>query len=320
MNRLQRIYALHWLFRSHKLPISRTYIQQKLECSASTVKRIIAEMRDFLGAPIVYERTAGGYRYAELSPNFELPGFWFNESELSALLSAIQFLESTQPGLLQQPLQGMLKRLRLLIQDAGLNMDDLTRRILLHPMRSRPVRPEVFEAVATSLMRACKLLIVHQSPQKQAPDQRSVHPFRLLRYRDAWYLISHCDRAGERRTFALDRILKAQPLSETAQPPDNTALDTLLRESFGIFLGSHKHTAVLRFKGLAAQWVANEMWHPEQVGSWQNEGYELHLPYGDERELVMEILKYGPDIEVVAPQGLFQAVREKILAAAKNYE
>ena len=39
----------------------------------------------------------------------------------------------------------------------------------------------------------------------------------------------------------------------------------------------------------------------------------LEIPYADDRELLMEILKYGVDIEVVAPE----ALRGKVLAVLK---
>lgn len=319
MNRAQRIYALDRLFRARERPVSRARIQEELECSPATVKRIIAEMRDLLGAPIVYDREAGGYAYDKRAGSFELPGFWFNESELYAVLAAVQFLESTQPGLLQRPLQELLKRLRLAVQDMGLNVDDLIRRVLLHPMRPRPVRPSVFEALAAGLLGTRKIRLLYRGPDKQTPSPRTVHPYRLLRYRDAWYLLAHCDQVDDRRTFALDRVLEAQVLSEQANMPDNTTLDALMRESFGIFLRNAEHTAVLRFSGQAARWVESEVWHPDQVGAWQNNAYELRVPYGDERELVMEILRYGPDVEVLEPEELRLAVRKRIMAAAKKY-
>jgi len=319
MNRAQRIYALHRLFQAHNRPIPRSRIQKELECSQATVKRIIAEMRDLLGAPIVFDRKSGGYRYDQAASAFELPGFWFNESELYAVLAAIQFLESTQPGLLQRPLQELLKRLRLVVQDLGVSVEDLSRRVLLHPMRPRPVHPPIFEALAAGLLGSRKLRLLYHGPDKQAPSPRTIHPFRLLHYRDAWYLLAHCDRADDRRTFALDRILEAQVLPEQANMPNNTVLDALMHDSFGIFLRTPERTATLRFTGQAAHWVKSEVWHPEQIGAWRDHAYELRVPYGDQRELVMEILKYGPDVEVLAPENLRLAVRERVLAAAKKY-
>ena len=319
MNRAQRIYALHGLLSTHAQALPRRRIQDELECSQATVKRIIAEMRDLLGAPIVFERASGGYRYDPEAGAFELPGFWFNETELHAVLAAIQFLESTQPGLLQQPLRNLLERLRLIVKDMGVDMDDLSRRVLLHPLRPRPVHPPVFEAIAAGLLGSRKIRLLYHGPDKQAPEPRTIHPFRLLRYRDAWYLLAHCERADDRRTFALDRIVEAQALPEQAIRPDNAALDALLRDSFGIFLRNSSHVAVLRYTGQAARWVQSEIWHPDQTGTWRDNAYELRVPYGDHREMTMEILKYGPEVEVLEPEELRLAVRERILAAAQKY-
>jgi predicted DNA-binding transcriptional regulator YafY len=47
--------------------------------------------------------------------------------------------------------------------------------------------------------------------------------------------------------------------------------------------------------------------------------YVLEVPYAEDRELVMEILKYGADVEVVAPDALRQRVAQALGAAARRY-
>jgi len=47
--------------------------------------------------------------------------------------------------------------------------------------------------------------------------------------------------------------------------------------------------------------------------------YELTVPYADERELVGEILRHGPDVEVVGPDSLVEVVRERLERAAGRY-
>lgn len=60
---------------------------------------------------------------------------------------------------------------------------------------------------------------------------------------------------------------------------------------------------VLRFSPDRASWVADERWHPQQVGRFQIDGsYELEVPCRDSRELVMDILRHGPDVEVSHPK------------------
>lgn len=81
------------------------------------------------------------------------------------------------------------------------------------------------------------------------------------------------------------------------------------------------NTAILHFTEYRARWVAEEMWHPKQQGRFLADGrYELRIPYGKPHELIMDILKYGPDVEVIAPESLRQVVREKLTQAVGLYD
>jgi len=74
--------------------------------------------------------------------------------------------------------------------------------------------------------------------------------------------------------------------------------------------------ATLRFTPERARWVAAETWHPKQRGHFEADGhYRLELPYADPRELVMDILRHVPEVEVVAPPALREAVAEKLRRA-----
>jgi predicted DNA-binding transcriptional regulator YafY len=98
-------------------------------------------------------------------------------------------------------------------------------------------------------------------------------------------------------------------------------LDEHYASAFGIFAGKANRVAVLRFSAERARWVADERWHPEQTGQFLTDGrYELRVPYRDPRELVMEILRHGAEVEVVAPAGLREQVAESLAAALKRYQ
>lgn len=69
-----------------------------------------------------------------------------------------------------------------------------------------------------------------------------------------------------------------------------------------------------------ARWVATENWHPNQKSCFENDGsYILEIPYSDDRELIMDILKYGGDVMVVSPQTLRKRVTQELLKATKQY-
>ena len=76
----------------------------------------------------------------------------------------------------------------------------------------------------------------------------------------------------------------------------------MLASSYGIFSGKADKAAVLRFTPKQARWVASEQWHPEQLRRFEKDGsYVLEFPYSNDSELVMDILRYGENVEVVSP-------------------
>ena len=58
-----------------------------------------------------------------------------------------------------------------------------------------------------------------------------------------------------------------------------------------------------------ARWVAKETWRARQKGTFEKDSsYVLEVPYHDDRELVMDVLRHGAEVEVLAPVDLRKAV------------
>ncbi|NCC40610.1 MAG: YafY family transcriptional regulator [Gammaproteobacteria bacterium] len=317
MNRAERIYRLHALLQEK--PRSLAQLQEALEASRATTVRDLGYMKDFMGAPIEYDRAVNGYRYRTTDPRFELPGLWLNESELYALLATERLLEQMQPGLLAPYVGPLRARIRALLAQTGHSAATVSERILLQPMATRPTHPERFGTVASAVLQGRTLHIAYHGRERDRVSERTVHPQRLLRYRDNWYLAAYCTQAQGLRIFSLDRIRHAKPLPGLAEATDPPTLDRFLGASFGIFSGTASAWAVLRFSRNASRWVADETWHPDQIGQWEFDGYQLQVPYSDPRELLMDILKYGPEVEVLAPAELRAAVAERLRASAALY-
>jgi predicted DNA-binding transcriptional regulator YafY len=287
---------------------------ERFEISRATVKRDLALMRDQLGAPLIYDHHNGGYLYDRKAQEFELPGLWFNESELFALLASEQLLETVQPGLLSPYLGPLRSRIRSLLDKGGHSGVAVTSRVVLQPIGRRQAKLESFGLVAGAVLDGNVVDIDYHGRGRDELSRRRVHPYRLLYYRDNWYLIAWCEKARALRSFSLDRIVTAHLTGEQVEPIDEPSLQQHIGGGFGIFAGEVTAWAVLRFSPRMARWVADEQWHPEQVGHWRGDHYELHIPYANPTELMMDILKYGPDVEVVAPA----ALRSQVVARARE--
>ena len=66
--------------------------------------------------------------------------------------------------------------------------------------------------------------------------------------------------------------------------------------------------------------MARQTWHGKQRGTGEDDGsYVLALPYADDRELVGDILRFGSDVEVLAPPALRDRVAAELTKAAQRY-
>ena len=118
------------------------------------------------------------------------------------------------------------------------------------------------------------------------------------------------------RRFSLDAISEAETLESKAKDVATRTLEAEMDAGHGIFAGAKPRWAKLRFDVQSAQWVSREEWHPEQKGSWDREGrYELEVPFVDEGELAMDVLRHGGTVEVLAPPSLRSEVARRHRAA-----
>jgi predicted DNA-binding transcriptional regulator YafY len=320
MDRFDRIFELNRILQSARYPVSRQRLEEALECSRATVKRLIEEMRLYLNAPIVYDRKFNGYRYdATEGEMYQLPGLWFNASELQALLAAQQLLQGVQPGLLDSHLQPLRRKIDALLSRQPGSGEPVTRRIRLLRAAARPAGP-YFTLIAAALAARRRLHITYYSRGHDSLSERDISPQRLTHYRDNWYLDAWCHLRRGLRTFALDAVHEAHTLDSAAKDVDEATLNDHYAGAYGIFSGQAQHRAVLRFSRQRARWVAKESWHPQQQSRWLADGsYELILPYSQPEELVMDLLRYGPDVEVLEPASLRKRVMQKLRASLDIY-
>lgn len=294
-------------------------MMEDLEVSRSTITRDLEFLRDRLRAPVIYDPDANGHWYDPEAETFELPGFWLNQSELYGLLATEQLLEAIQPSLLAPYIGPLKARVRKLLGEGGRHAEAIGDRVRLHESGRRSFDSDAFGTIAEATLAGRRLAFDYRGRARDEQTQRKVHPQRLLHYRSNWYLIAHCESAGELRMFSLDRIREAVASETAADQLPAARVDRWLGASYGIFTGTASEWAHLRFTATAARWAAEERWHPDQLGAWAGDAYELQVPYANPTELIMEVMRYGPEVEVLGPAELRQEVGRRLAAAAAQY-
>jgi predicted DNA-binding transcriptional regulator YafY len=312
MSEIDRLYSYRTLLTGRRA-VPRHEILSKLEISLATFKRDLAKLRDRLNIPIVFDRDLGGYKLEIADSREELPGLWFSQEEILALLTIQNMIGQLEPGILGPKLKPLQKRLDDMLTSQGLSSQTLAQRVRLVHAGKRRLQLKSFEIVAKATLERLQLKVTHFNRQSGESIQRVISPQQLVHYRDNWYVDAWCHLRHGLRSFSVDALTECELLDREAKEFDPDMVRESMQSGYGIFGGAVKGWAKLKFTPERARWVKHEQWHPDQKGHEDAEAfYVLEIPYSDEREILGDILKYGSDVEVISPLSLRTSVQKAL--------
>jgi predicted DNA-binding transcriptional regulator YafY len=309
VSQTERLYLIDQLLHDKQL-VRFDEMLQALEVSPATLKRDLDYMRSRLNAPIEWSRSDRAYRFTQaqqpVGRRYALPGLWFNEREIHALLSMQLLLtDMGAGGLVGDQVAPLLARLNAMLGAANDSAEEVRKKVLMVGVGRRPLPMAHFQELGHALLKGLRVKIRYAARGTGQTTEREISPLRLVHYRENWYLDAWCHLRNEIRNFSVDMVQDAQTLSQASKRVARQRIDQALGPGYGIFAQGKLKQAKLRFTPHRARWVASEQWHPQQLGRYDDQGhYLLDLPYADHRELVMDILRYGAECEVLGPKGL----------------
>ena len=325
MDRTERFYKIEMMIRANR-SVSFDELLAGVEVSRATLKRDLQYLRSRMDAPIVYDRFDNGYKLQadprdKRQVNHQLPGVWFSEREIHALLTMHQLIAGLdEAGVLSRHLQPILEKLHGMLGASKAEAELLMKRIKIVSATRRPVPSKWFELFGDALLKRRRVHMRYQSRGRQAMTERDVSPQRLVHYRSTWYLDAWCHKREELLRFALDAVESADVLDQKAKDVAIKTVEAELDAGYGIFAGSKPQWATLVFSASAAQWVSREEWHPFQKSTWLDDAtYQLEVPYVNETELMMDVLRHGDQVAVIAPPSLVAVIGSRLKSAALKY-
>ncbi len=327
MKQAARIREIVAILSASRHPVHRDVFLEALEVSLATFKRDIETLRDQMQAPIEYVaaegESRGGYILEKkdwVSGKHGLPNVWFSASELYAILMIDELAKHIGPGLLSEHLRDLIPRITMALSSGGDSADRIRSKIKIMTSASRRNGSPFFDTVTQATVNSERLEILYYTRTRNERSTREVSPLRIIHYKENWYLFAWCHKSDGIRMFAMDAIEDAKNLKKPAKTVANKQVDEVIGKGFGIYLGGNISWATLRFNAKQAPWISSEVWHPEQHGQYLNDGrYELKVPYSNPNELILEILKYGENVEVIEPASLRQEIATRLSKAAKIY-
>src|SRR5690349_11311764 len=217
MDRSERFYRIDQLLHDRGV-VPREVFLRELGVSLATFKRDLEYMRDRYNAPIVFDAEADGYRFEKQTgagPRYELPGLWFNESEVLALLTMEHLLSSLEEGGLIGPhIEPLRARLSAILGKGEASAEEVRKRIRLLAFAPRKLPLRHFEEIGRATLKRQRIHVVYYARSTDLTSERDLSPQRLVHYRGNWYLDAWCHLRNDLRTFAIDGIQSLKLLDE----------------------------------------------------------------------------------------------------------
>lgn len=176
------------------------------------------------------------------------------------------------------------------------------------------------ESVGAVLARAVRedrvIEIDYWTESRGEVTKRVIEPHMLMNSRDAWYLVAFCRKAGEQRTFRLDRIRGATTLDEVFER--RVEVEAVPYQPWGTSSQAQQHAQIARVwcSPAIARWLAEE--HPS-AERFSDGSVIAEIPYASDEWLVKEITKHGGEAVLHAPEDLRAAVASNAERILEHY-
>jgi predicted DNA-binding transcriptional regulator YafY len=319
--RADRLVSLVLLLRQHGR-LSAAALAGELEVSTRTVLRDIDAL-SAAGVPVYAERGRhGGFA---LLPGFRTELTGLNHDEALALLVAGSRRGAQVFGLGSALASAMLKVVDALPETQRATAAGAARRLLVEPetdlLARRPVAEDVPDTVVHEVRRAVfagHKLRIRYAPVGQAPAWRTVDPIGLVTVREQVYLLA--TRSGADRTYRLSRVLAAEVLAEPAERPDQVDLDRIWQERSTRFrTGGPQVAALVRLEAARRDELLRTALAVLAEESEADGRLRLEVSFQDRRHAEWALWQLATSAEVLDPQWLRTALRDRALAIAGRY-
>jgi predicted DNA-binding transcriptional regulator YafY len=271
-------------------------------------------------APIKYSKLHKGYFYED--PNFSINDIPLSEDELSSIKFAVKTLQQFKEVPFFQQFGNAIDKIVDRVSIGGNPEDeDIQKYVQFESVVSsggNEFLPLILEAIRGKKM----LWFIYASFVKGVEKPRKVSPLFLKEYRNRWYLICFDKLKNDIITYALDRMQEPKILEDESSLPVDFDPATYFQDTVGITSYKGKtERIILKANHIAAKYISSQPFHQSQQILEENAEFSsIELKVLVSEEFIRNLLGYAGEIEVLEPNSLREAIRERALQLSNLYK
>jgi predicted DNA-binding transcriptional regulator YafY len=319
-DQLARQWRLIQLLARRRFGVGLDECAAELECNKRTVYRDLDALQ-YAGFPVTSEKRDGRVFY-RLLESFELGEAPFTPDELIALAMSEDLLRGLAGTVFHDSIHAALAKIRASLgpELAGFlaRLRDAFR-VLPGPHKRYAEASDAIRALNEAVLERRTVRIEYTTGRTGETSVRELDPYRVWYRSGGLYVIGRDHKSGEVRTFAVDRIGKADLLEARFEVPADFDFEARTASAFGV-VAEPAEPVRIHFTPRWALYVQEHAWHPSQrLTKTEDGGVELSMEVGLGDELRGWVLSFGAGAEVVAPDSLRADVAAELARAGERY-
>ena len=166
-----------------------------------------------------------------------------------------------------------------------------------------PGRQEHLRAFREAQREHRKVRLSYRGSGERESSQRIVCPYATVFAGGMWYTVAHCESSDGVRFFRLDRVEDLQLLDARFTPAADASVEEIVQGGRA-FRSDGAGTLTLRYSARIARWIAEREGRPLA----EDGTLTVEHPLADTDWAVRHVLQYGPEVTVLGPDDVRQAV------------
>lgn len=184
----------------------------------------------------------------------------------------------------------------------------------------KSVGTEHIHGIIYAIQNLYVLKFTHQKHWEDFSTQREVKPIAIKESQQRWYLVALDKKDETVKTFGLDRISNLK-ITDNKFKPIAYNVEKEFQHAFGVETYSPVEKVVLQFSWQQGNYIKTFPLHESQRILEENEDIIiLEINIHTTNDFIMELLKYGSDVEVLEPESLIALMKKRIEQMANLYQ